>query len=648
MGSSRIRRSIGIAGLLSGVSAIALQTGTQAVAWWYGYSEYLGSPLMVLSGGTPIYSPFEIVRWVMARPDLLAFKAGAAISAAMVWFVVLGLHRAKQLPWQDNSPESDITGASEWGSDRDLRRLGLLDGESGIVLGMLRNERLITYTGGAHVLFQGGTGSGKTVAGVIPSILVLDDDSLLVLDTKGENYAATGRWRASLGPCAFFDPTCVDSVRFNPFAEVSFGSADEDRELGNLCKMIVARTGTSGTDSVGQYYQRRVRPLLEALARHSFYDLGEVPTGGALRRMIPDFGGSCLKAMLRSSCRSVVDAAREFARQSEDSQKGTLDGLADVLGIFGDRLVDTATSASDFRISDLMAGDRPWTLYLRSPQSDQDRLQPLMMLITRLVLSRLMFHLRECDDGRPKKRTLTLVLEEFADANLSFVKDKLATMRGFGIRALLVAQSDLLLKEVYGPLNSIDENCDAVVAYSNIGQDEQAYVSANAGQKQETVVRVSRKQSVLWKDHEKTVSTASHKTPLLDRSAVRGLPADRQVVFVSGSRKAFLPYKPVWFAHSELARRGDDCVADPGLRPGQQSWVLERRRESVPVRRNVLAELAAETGWSAEEINLRVFEGKIASGTIRQWLAGKSKRLPESRVAAVEAALAEVRGGVAG
>lgn len=634
------RSYIALAGCSTAVSTIALQAGTQLVAWWYGNSSNLGAPLFEYDGAA-IYAPWMLVRWYLLWPELFPIKLGLLVAVSVVAFVAYCAYRNNALPWQRK--KDDVLDAPEWGTEKDLRKADLLhkDGPYGIVLGMLPDGRLVTYRGGAHVLLQGGTGTGKTVSGVLPGILCLDHDSLLVLDTKGENYDTTARYRATLGPCAFFDPTNPDSVRINPFSVIRFEADFEDMDVANLCKLIVARTGTSGTDSTGRYYQQRVRPVLEAMVRHSFYDVGVVPSGGSLRRMLPGFEASTLKAMLKSKVRSVVDAAKAFEGMAADSRKGTLDGLADVLAVFGDRLVDRATSESDFAINDIMAADKPWTLYLRSPQSDQDRLQPLMMMITRQIIGKLMFKLTACDDSRLKLRTLTLVMEEFADSDLSFIKDKLVTMRGFGMRAILVAQSNKLLKEVYGPLNSIDENCAAIVTYANIGQDEQTYISGNAGQRIETVERVTRKHGVWITDPERSVSTAAHKSPLLTRADVRAIPDDRQHVTVRGVKPTFLLLKPEYYKHPQLSKRGDNCVAHPELRPGQQQWVLDRRAAAKTRISNMdlLKQLTARRGWSADDLAAAIFP-TLKNETVRKWIAG-SLDLPPDRRKQVEALLAE-------
>ena len=150
------------------------------------------------------------------------------------------------------------------------------------------------------------------------------------------------------------------------------------------------------------------------------------------------------------------------------------------------------------------------------------------------------------------------------------------------------------------------------------------------------------------RDHDKSISVAPHKTTLLTRQQVRGLPSDRQIVVVKGCEKAFLPYKLVWYTHPLFRDRGSN-IRGGAENPGQQQWVLElhhqraqaARKTDAQVRQNApsvsekdepsLKFIAVRTGWDMTTISKHVFGGTVVRQTVSQWLTG-SKVIPPSRL----------------
>src|SRR6185437_4581202 len=69
-------------------------------------------------------------------------------------------------------------------------------------------------------------------------------------------------------------------------------------------------------------------------------------------------------------------------------------------------------------------------------------------------------------DGRPRRRTL-MMLDEFpALGRLDFFESALAFMAGYGLRAVLIAQSLNQIEKAYGPHNAILDNCHVRIAFS--------------------------------------------------------------------------------------------------------------------------------------------------------------------------------------
>jgi type IV secretion system protein VirD4 len=123
------------------------------------------------------------------------------------------------------------------------------------------------------------------------------------------------------------------------------------------------------------------------------------------------------------------------------------------------------TAKSSFTASDLMAGEKPVTVYISVPPADADRVRPL----TRLLLQALMYpNMREIEhaqDGRKKRHELLLVIDEMPQlGRLDVLEKGLAVCAGYGIKALLVAQSLDQISTSYGAYQSITGNMQAVLA----------------------------------------------------------------------------------------------------------------------------------------------------------------------------------------
>ena len=135
-------------------------------------------------------------------------------------------------------------------------------------------------------------------------------------------------------------------------------------------------------------------------------------------------------------------------------------------GLYRDPTVAEVTSCCDWRIADLIGGQKPVSLYLVVPPSDISRTKPLV----RLILNQIGRRLNEKPDDQAeleKRRRVPLMLDEFpALGRLDFFESALAFMAGYGLRAFLIAQSLNQIEKAYGANNSILDNCHVRVAFT--------------------------------------------------------------------------------------------------------------------------------------------------------------------------------------
>ena len=135
----------------------------------------------------------------------------------------------------------------------------------GIVLG-LYGGRYLRHGGPEHVMLFAPTRSGKGVGLVVPTLLTWTT-SVLVHDLKGENYRLTAGWRGTFSRVIVFDPTDIDSLRYNPLLEVRRG-LNEVRNVQTIADILVDPEGALERRS---HWEKTAHALLVGVILHVLY-----------------------------------------------------------------------------------------------------------------------------------------------------------------------------------------------------------------------------------------------------------------------------------------------------------------------------------------------------------------------------------------
>lgn len=524
------RRNIIIGYLV--VLLIGLSAATQWVGYRLAYHPALGGWRV---GAIVVYPPWAIFTWArdFGADIPRALNEGYAVVGSTLILATLLLIATCRLCRR--IPVREI-GKDRWASRSDMKRAGLLTG-NGIVLGYAYN-RYLTYDGPEHQLVSGASRSGKGVGHVIPTLLNWNG-SVLAYDVKNELWDITAGLRSRLGYCAFFNPTKLESARFNPLFEIRKGD-NEIRDAQNIVEMLVNPTGAKHTMDI---WDQQASQFLVALILHVLYT---EPDGcknlATVRMRLLDFKNTA-KAMIRTPHRfnpqsgapevhpEVALVASELRRQPEKFQASVTGTAASYLTLWADNLIARNTATSDFRLSDLVCADRPMTLYLQPPPSDAPRLRPLVRLMVNQTCRALMEYLDRDSAGRPKRQRLLLSLDEFPTlGRLDFFTMNLRQMAGYGIKAHLIVQSFNDIIEQYGPNNTILDNCHILTAFAAADTTTCQRISQMTG----TVTEYRESYSQARGFGARTINHSEQVRPLLSPGEVRELPVDDQLVFVTG------------------------------------------------------------------------------------------------------------------
>jgi type IV secretion system protein VirD4 len=415
-----------------------------------------------------------------------------------------------------------------------VKRAGLL-GPDGVVLGRL-GRAYLRHDGPEHVLCFAPTRSGKGVGLVVPSLLTWPG-SVIVHDIKGENWTLTAGFRARYGRVLLFDPTNGASAAYNPLLEVRRGEW-EVRDVQNIADILVDPEGSLERRN---HWEKTSHSLLVGAILHVLYAEPDKTLAGVAgflsdpRRPIE----ASLKVMMTTPHLGaagphpvIASAARELLNKSDNERSGVLSTAMSFLGLYRDPVVARVTRRCDWRIVDLIAGDRPAMLYLVVPPSDISRTKPLIRLVLNQIGRRLTEELR----ARNRRHHMLLMLDEFpALGRLDFFESALAFMAGYGLKSFLIARSLNQIEKAYGSNNSILDNCHVRVCFATNDERTAKRVSDALGIATElrAMKNYAGHRLSPWLGH-LMVSRQETARPLLTAGEVMQLPPNDELVLMSG------------------------------------------------------------------------------------------------------------------
>jgi len=507
---------------------------TEWTAWQLAFLPELGPPWCELLGW-PIYLPPAFFWWWFSfdayAHDIFVeggYIAGAGGIAAFAVAIAMSVWRARE------AKHTITYGSARWATAQEIRSADLLHPD-GVVLGQWHGSYL-RHEGPEHVLCFAPTRSGKGVGLVVPTLLTWPG-SAIVHDIKGENWTLTAGWRSRFGRALLFDPTNIESAAYNPLMEVRRGER-EVRDVQNIADVLVDPEGALERRN---HWEKTSHALLVGTILHVLYAEEDKTLAGVAnflsdpRRTIE----KTLWAMMNTPHLGkghvhpvVASAARELLNKSENERSGVLSTAMSFLGLYRDPVVAKVTRRCDWRIEDLVEGDKPLTLYLVVPPSDISRTKPLI----RLILNQIGRRLTEELDSKQRKHRLLLMLDEFpALGRLDFFESALAFMAGYGLKSFLIAQSLNQIEKAYGQNNSILDNCHVRVSFATNDERTAKRVSDALGIATElrAMKNYAGHRLSPWLGH-LMVSRQETARPLLTAGEIMQLPTSDEIVLVSG------------------------------------------------------------------------------------------------------------------
>ncbi|HEY4264643.1 MAG TPA: type IV secretory system conjugative DNA transfer family protein [Micropepsaceae bacterium] len=332
---------------------------------------------------------------------------------------------------------------------------------AGLILGIDEETgQQVVFAGEGSVITVAPPGSGKTQCHVFPTLLSWKGPAV-VLDVKGEIYAATSKWRSeNVGPVYKFSPLApAASHGYNPLTPIR---SDPDylwEDSRFLADMMLVPTG--GKDP---FWENRARDVLTAaIARVC---LNPDVSKRSLGDVLDVFHGVGWDQFVRAlqmavDIRSMTRAGSSLGEMERKTRDGVLQtGLSSLSAWDGDR-IERATRKSDWSPLDLRNAKSPTIYICLKPNEVESYISVLRVFIAQ--------HIRMLTSSLPPRGapSILFVLDELPRLRqMPPVEEALEIGRQYGIKLWMFTQSLGQLENAYPNAEGMVGNC-ALRMYMN-------------------------------------------------------------------------------------------------------------------------------------------------------------------------------------
>lgn len=516
----------------------------------------------------PHYHPLWQLRATKNFKSPKEYDAGFTIilfGSLIIVLASVGIFRKNK---QENSY---VYGKADWLSNKELRKIHMVNNPDGVVLAQLdtaKLEKITTEKGqslrikkeapliidaqNTHTLLIAPTRSGKGVGSIIPTLLHWKG-SVFCNDIKGENYRLTSGFRSLFSDVYMFGPTLEDSAKWNPLNEIRIGTSKEISDTQLVAGIII--NPDSKIAASDPFWDNQATALLtgvilylinskqqEKSLRKIFQILSDVELGtdakAGMEMLIEKFTDML---NLDTGKPSVNDAKKTYLSQiinassSEKTFSNIITSTTQKLFLYMDPIVGENTAYSDFSISDLNKGEKPTALYFVIPPDQLIRINSLQKIFIQFLLSKTI----EKEDDFDHK--LLVLIDEFpALGEMEIFEKTLGYVASYGLKMFLVAQSLNQLYKIYSKDTSIIDNCNTQMYYTPNNANDINALSQRLG-KTTTIIENTSQSGQRQEMFDKNISKNKSQVAkdLMNPNEIAEMDYKYAIIFLSGYKPYF-------------------------------------------------------------------------------------------------------------
>lgn len=329
--------------------------------------------------------------------------------------------------------------------------------------------RLMTFSGQGSLITVAPPGSGKTQCHVIPNLLNWPGPAV-VLDIKGEIFAATSGWRAAnVGPVYRFDPLSPGkSHAYNPLQAVS----DDPDHIWEDSRFLADMLMVPGGKSKDPFWESRARDVLTAAIAATVRNNPPEERGmGKILDILHGVGWDRFIARLDDAddVPTMKRASRSLGEMDAKMRDSVLQTALASLSAWEGARIARATATSDWTPADLRSGKNP-TVYICIAPNQIDSYASML----RVVIAQ---HIRTLTASLPAQQghSILFVLDELPRLrHMPPVEEALEIGRQYGIKLWMFTQSLGQLETAYDNAEGMVGSCAARLFMNPSLHDETA------------------------------------------------------------------------------------------------------------------------------------------------------------------------------
>ena len=329
-----------------------------------------------------------------------------------------------------------------------------------------------------HLLVVAPPRSGKSM--LAASQILTWPGSLIIVDIKGELYEYTAGFRATLGPVYVLDPRGLGN-RYDPL-----GAITEEDELYEAAQALLHDPREGDGRSFTEWgillevlkWQACLELNRKTGSRHSF-----LPFSRALSKLGINPAAAAINAISPALAQELLDGEYEEEFDYRDNKffANSWQGSRARMYPLQTENVVRCFNGSDFTGKDVIAGDKPATVYLRIPERMLKAKAPLIRLVLESLTSE-MFDTYDEQQGQGCRPVL-MILDEAGTIGFQKLPEYAATAAGRGISLWLALQDLSQLDNLYKAHNArtIRNSMGAKVFYQQDDPETAKHISETLG-----------------------------------------------------------------------------------------------------------------------------------------------------------------------
>lgn len=328
-----------------------------------------------------------------------------------------------------------------------------LELEDGIILGIVPETKNVLTLGDKtslatkNVFVAGSSGAGKGQGYVLNNIINNKDESMIVIDPKGENFSLTAQLKRDQGYKVYnVDFRNFEFERYNP---LDYVKNDEDAQ-----RISLIMTVNSGLDE--SYFTERAQKLLAGLIS---YVKSEFPTKEAnmdqinnvYQQYVSDFEvcDKWLSRMPDSHPAKSLLVSVLGDLESVNTRSSVTSSFQAIVSIFRFNRIKRMTAVSDFKFDDFV--EEKTIVYVKIPAPSNPYKALTSVFISQMIER--FFELGDLDPLGRLKTPIHFMLDEFPNiGKIDSYQETLALCRGYRMYMHTIIQdiSQLEDKKLYG------------------------------------------------------------------------------------------------------------------------------------------------------------------------------------------------------